>query len=396
MRFERLQALQPVLSLELERLAERNELPRALLFSGPRGSGRLTAALDLSFSLTGDSRESLRSVQVVYLASRNLQSEVRAAEKLFLRQRNQKSRAFYIETLRRVLLQYHSCLNDSERMPEEVKGMRRKEGKAEEKEKNLFERAARLDELLMELEDQGWEAKAESIVTRISKRIDDSFLSFGRKTAGAGIDDIRKVQAWLSTGLEEKCVIFENVEDYTEGAKNSLLKLLEEPQEHSHLILVSAHPARLLETILSRVRKFTFPAVPSERLNSFFRDRFFTHRDYQSFDDFYFQEGAEEGESEEMERLTGLYYKALSTGKGLSREEEEQMFSYLEKIKGFGQFREYVLLAMEAAFRQGRLEPYRAARLYKALSAIADRKDTYNMSIRYALDLALREAGNVD
>lgn len=389
MPFERLSALQPKLAEELGWQLRNSELPRSILFQGRRGTGRLTAALDLASALSD-------KASVVYLASRPFQSELRAAESLFLRQRNGKSRAFYIETVRRILLQYHSCLAKEGKDPDDVKGRRKIEGKAEEKEKNLFERAAKVDELLMELEGPGWEAKAESTVRQLSKRLDDTFLSFGRKTSGASIDDIRSVQEWLSSGLEEKCVIFENVEDCTEAAKNSLLKLLEEPHPHAHLILVSAHPGRLLETILSRVRKFSFPDVPPGRLNSFLRDQFFTREDYQSFDDFFFRSGAESGESEEMTRNVEQYYNALRTGKALSLEDEERIFAYLEKIKGYDQFREYVLGRLESDFRAGGLDNHRASRLYQALSRLMERRDTYNMSVRYALDLALREACDVN
>ena len=223
----------------------------------------------------------------------------------------------------------------------------------------------------------------------------DQVLSVGKKTAGATIDEIRAIQDWLQEGTEEKAVIFENAEDYTEGAKNSLLKLLEEPPAHSHLILVSSRPGRLLETILSRVRKFTFPELTASAVSAFILRYFMVSGDFQSFDEFFFAEGAGEEEKRAMDGHVRAYSDALMKGRRLSDGEEEEIFSSLEKMDGFRYFRERVIGALEEGMLTGLISAGRAGAVWKALSSSLDSADTYNMSIRHALDLALREASVV-
>jgi DNA polymerase-3 subunit gamma/tau len=53
-------------------------------------------------------------------------------------------------------------------------------------------------------------------------------------------------------------LIIENSEKMNDAARNSLLKILEEPPENASIILTSSKPDTLLQTILSRVRDYTF------------------------------------------------------------------------------------------------------------------------------------------
>ena len=56
-------------------------------------------------------------------------------------------------------------------------------------------------------------------------------------------------------------------------AANSLLKLLEEPPETVHLILLAENPAELLPTIRSRCAVVRLGALPVEELDMLLRDR---------------------------------------------------------------------------------------------------------------------------
>lgn len=393
MAFDNLRKIQPRLAAELERVSGEGLLPQSLLFSGVPGSGRLTAALDLAFFLTGDDENTLSSEHVMYFASRPFRPELRAATKLFLSQRTRFSRIFFIRTVRRILLQYHSSIASLHRESAGVRaGNDRMEG-----DRTVFSAASALDELILSAEeDRDYsEEEIKSVTESVSTLLTDPVLSVGRKTQGATIDEIRAVQDWLMEGIDEKVVIFENAEDYTEGAKNSLLKLLEEPPEHTHLILLSARPGRLLETILSRVRKFTFPELTGEGVSSFIMDNFHISGTFTSFDDFFFREGADDGEREAMDGFVDMYSSALISGKVIRGEDEESLFTGLERIDGFRYFRESVIAKVMKALEDGTITPGRASLLWKALSSNLDLADTYNMSIRHALDLALREARSV-
>ena len=96
---------------EIRDALESGFLPQSILFAGPSGSSRLTAAFDLSFLLTGeDGRDILSSSQIVFFPSRNLIAQKDAAISLFERQRTKASRLFLLETIRTILMQYHPAL----------------------------------------------------------------------------------------------------------------------------------------------------------------------------------------------------------------------------------------------------------------------------------------------
>ena len=229
MPFENLRATQSSIADELERTLSSSFLPRSILFSGKPGSSRLTGALDLAFSIAGGDRDYIRSPEIAFFPMRHAESECKAALSLFSRNLNESSRLFLIQALRKVLLSYHYSIAELyEGKKTVVKGAKDEDGKGDS---TIFGNAEAVDAILMEMEDiHEWNEEAtEAIIKRLSSHLVPDFFTLGKKTPGATIDEIRAVQSWLEDGTEEKVVIFENVEDYTEGAKNSMLKMLEEP-----------------------------------------------------------------------------------------------------------------------------------------------------------------------
>ena len=84
------------------------------------------------------------------------------------------------------------------------------------------------------------------------------------------IDTIRQLRqnAWLLPG-EAPCrvCVLCGAENMTDQAQNALLKILEEPPEHTVFILTAENRAMLLPTILSRVQTIRLePLTPAERL----------------------------------------------------------------------------------------------------------------------------------
>ena len=395
MGFEHLGRTQEAMAGTLGKVLDDGMMPQTLLFSGPRGSSRLTGALDLAFTLTGEEekRDMLSSRQICLFLSRPMRMVLNAASSLFCRQLNRRSRLFYIQTVRTVLMQYHQSVVPLHRENAGIKGKdERIEG-----DRSVCAAASLIDELLMALEeDRDYErGEAERIVSEIDGYLTDAVLTLGKKTAGATIEEIRAVQAWLGDGIDEKIVIFENPEDYAEGAKNSLLKLLEEPPEHAHLILISRSPSRLLETILSRCRKFPFPELSAAKVSRFIGEEFSIYGNYSSFDAFFFEEGAEEKERKAMEGYLSLFSQALFDGRALTLKEEEDLFSGLEKSGGYEHFRESMLLSIGDRLRKGMINGAKARKIYSVLSSLMTQGETYNVPFRLTLDLILREVSNV-
>jgi len=85
------------------------------------------------------------------------------------------------------------------------------------------------------------------------------------------IEQVRALQRELNLKPLEaprKICLIEQADAMTTGAANSLLKTLEEPRGDSLLILLSAQPNRLLETIRSRCQPLPFVRHPAGRIRT--------------------------------------------------------------------------------------------------------------------------------
>lgn len=67
---------------------------------------------------------------------------------------------------------------------------------------------------------------------------------------------------------EKRVFVIEAAEQMRDESQNALLKTLEEPPDFVHLILLTAEPAMLLETISSRCRPIDFVPLPAEVVES--------------------------------------------------------------------------------------------------------------------------------
>ena len=74
------------------------------------------------------------------------------------------------------------------------------------------------------------------------------------------IDQVRKALEWarLRPSFSKKVLIFENAERMLESSRNALLKILEEPPADTVFILTTSNRGAMMQTILSRVRTYTF------------------------------------------------------------------------------------------------------------------------------------------
>lgn len=89
--------------------------------------------------------------------------------------------------------------------------------------------------------------------------------------------EIVKQMAYLRpmTG-KRRVFVIEDAKDMTEEAENSLLKVLEEPPEFTHIILVTDSPHLLLPTIRSRCRTLTFSPIGREEIEAILLERDFS------------------------------------------------------------------------------------------------------------------------
>ena len=359
-------------------------LPQSLLFYGPKNSGRLTGAMDLSFFLTGneENRDILRSNSIIYLPFRELGGRIKTALELFKTQKTRSARLFLLESVRLTLMQYHPALSVS----------------ASSTSSQYFSLAGEIDEALLRAEDDRDYSDKEinEIVKSVERCLDPRFLYCGKKNPSAvSIDQIRAIQEYFSQLGDEKVVVFENVEDATDGAKNSLLKMLEEPEEKSHMILLSSNPQKLLETILSRVRKFQFPPLGEKKTATLIKEKFGVWEEYPSFDSFFFEKGSGEEARREFDKDLDAVSEALILSKPLVGEKEEEILTSLEKLSAWSHFVESLLYLLENAWKEGRISSINAEKKAEILNSYSISTDVYNMGQRMAFDLLLREAISV-
>ena len=91
-----------------------------------------------------------------------------------------------------------------------------------------------------------------------------------------GVDDVRLANSFLQKTAylgQFKTVLIEHAQTMTHAAMNALLKTLEEPSEHSVIILLTNDSESLLPTIISRCRVLNIRPAVGEALISQLKDK---------------------------------------------------------------------------------------------------------------------------
>jgi len=229
-------------------------LAPSILFSGPEFAGKGTAALELARCLCCEDElnrgswkcscpscvrhRNLVSPDLLILGKRRFFEEAAAASGAYLRHpESDGSRMLFIRSVRKLLARFNEILWEDDSALGKLKPQ-----------------ISALEEELEDFEERSDTDGCEKIVKKAAKL----------EAEGLGehipIARIRKAAYWghLAPLGRHKCIIIEGAENMQEGAKNSLLKILEEPPPRLTLILTSAHPMSLLPTMLSRLREYRF------------------------------------------------------------------------------------------------------------------------------------------
>lgn len=85
------------------------------------------------------------------------------------------------------------------------------------------------------------------------------------------IDDVRRAHKFFNTTSAEggwRVVIVDAADEMNRNSANALLKILEEPPQHSILLLVAHAPGKLLPTIRSRCRQLKLTAMSTDSVKS--------------------------------------------------------------------------------------------------------------------------------
>ncbi|MDR0786046.1 MAG: DNA polymerase III [Treponema sp.] len=240
---------------------ERDALAPSILFSGPACSGKGATAIELARILSCESGAAdancacpscarykfLSSPDLLALGAKPFSAEIAASAAAF-RQDTAKAPLF-VRALKKLLLRFAAVLWEDE------------------------PKFAKLSDMVTDLEASSKEIM--ELAGQDSKKIEKrtaAILKDAVKLESEGITDavsigqIRRAAAWahFAPNGRRKFLLIENADRMQEGARNSLLKLLEEPPPSVYIVLATEHEQALLPTILSRLRPYRFNKRQSE------------------------------------------------------------------------------------------------------------------------------------
>jgi DNA polymerase-3 subunit gamma/tau len=271
--FENVLGQAAALSLAADFAAGR--LPRSILFAGPPASGKGSAALELArvVSCTGRAawdcacpdcalhRQLLHS-DLLMMGSRSFAGELAASAAAYKREPGSAARTLFLRAVRKLTGRFNAALWEGE----------------ETKLNKLAPLLSALDETM-----DGLERAAPADPAALAKEI-DSAVQAAWKLEAEGIADsvsvgqVRRASFWLrlSPAGRRKVLLIEQADRMQDGARNALLKILEEPPETALIILATTRRSSLLPTVQSRLRPYLFAARSAESesqvLRRVFRD----------------------------------------------------------------------------------------------------------------------------
>lgn len=372
MAFSHLARTQKEVAARLEKELASSLIPQAVLISGEAYSSRMTCAIELALTLmkAEDKFYTLDVNNLIIIPSRDMDLRIKAAETIYREQRNDSSLSFLIQTVRAYLLSFHPALAQGGEDP-------------------AFAAAGDLSDHLYTASREFTQKESEAWLKTLDSLL-SALYTKSRKRQGFTIDNIRQVTSFFQYDSEsEKCVILENIEDVTTGAMNSILKVLEEPPKGAHLILVSANPSRILDTILSRVRKYEIPPVGRECASAFLRDEFFASGFSSLRQFFYTKSGFDYDKA--VSEASSLVRRAVLEHRLPEKEEFQEVTSFLDSYSSYPLFFSLVADQLMTLVKEGRLTPYKAERALSIVSLTLNDASVYNQNRRISLDRLLRE-----
>jgi len=255
--FENIIEQEAVIRLRDDILAGRNA--PSMLFYGPGESGKGSAALELSRVLSCNAQGAwkcscgscerqriLLHDDLLVFGRRSFAAEIAASCSSFLRNSsNTNAKTLFYRSIRKLLLRFSPVLMEDEPKLGKISTVLQS-----------------LDEGLSEF----WTLNAASVkydeLEKICKALVDDALTLEREGISSviPINHIRRAAWWcrVSPAGKRKTLIIENAQNMRDEARNSLLKLLEEPPSSVNIVLTVKRREEVMPTILSRLRPYRF------------------------------------------------------------------------------------------------------------------------------------------
>jgi DNA polymerase-3 subunit gamma/tau len=266
---------------------EAGRLAPSMLFFGPPASGKGTAALEVARALSCENpgnrsgaapgtrapwncpcsacgaHRFLAHLDLLMLGPRSFAPEIAACRAAFLRGPESSAvPVLFIRSVRKLLARFSPVLWEDDPRAGKISPL-----------------AAVLEEDLNDLDFALKNGKQD--IEKICASIEKNALKLENEGMGEyiPIGQIRRAAYWsrLAPSGRRKILLIENAGRMREEARNSLLKILEEPPETLTIILTVSRRETILPTLLSRLRPYRFlrrsAEVEAEVIRRVFRDR---------------------------------------------------------------------------------------------------------------------------
>ena len=237
----------------------------SMLFFGPSGSGKGSAALELSRVLScGQAQRGawkcscascglhrfLLSDDLLVLGSRSFAGDILACQSAFLRNpSNAGVKLLFYRSLRKLLIRFSPVLAGDDPKILKVSS-------------SLHSLDEKLSEFISNNESGGGAARNSAEIEKLSASMVKEALALEKEGLGSitPIGHIRSALYWcrLAPNGNRKTLIIENAENMRDEGRNSLLKLLEEPPASVSIVLTAQRREAIMPTILSRLRPYRF------------------------------------------------------------------------------------------------------------------------------------------
>ncbi len=153
------------------------------------------------------------------------------------------------------------------------------------------------------------------------------------------IDQIRKLRKYLSLSPHSslyKAAIIHNADNMNMQAANALLKTLEEPKGDTVIILTTAVPSALPDTIISRCEEIRFRAPSLNKVSKQFNDPKYTNLLQASINNSFEEiKKIAQTKSKSLELLDNwlFWFRKLLTDKNSSKYNNSQLVGILKEIQ---------------------------------------------------------------
>ncbi|MBN1525341.1 MAG: hypothetical protein JW904_12710 [Spirochaetales bacterium] len=234
------------------------EFPQAVLFAGPKYSGKLSTALETARILACEKKAEwpctctacIQSKQLLHpytilCGYRTFAAEIAAAANTLQRVRTPASQHLFVRSIRKLTRRFDAHIFTTE----------------ESKRKIIQDCIMKIEDSLDAVSPGRPLAENKLLTKQISEMtgLAGTLEQFVPKD-NIPVSQIRNIIQWSfeTTASEKKIIIIENASGMLDSSRNALLKILEEPPQHTHFILITPRPDELIATIRSRVRKYRF------------------------------------------------------------------------------------------------------------------------------------------